>query len=79
MEPKIDAIAWYESLKEKVWWRDIGFNECYHLMQTTQRAHEAKATYWMNDVFGEGINLTELYEQCRILTLLKETYHGTKE
>lgn len=74
----IDAIAWYESIKHKVWWRDIGFNECFHLMKITKRAHDAGSKYFMNDALGDPINLTEIYEQCRIHYLLKET-HGNEK
>lgn len=75
----IDMMAWYETIKEKVWWRDIGFNECFSIMKNTQRAIEAKSKYYINSPMGDGLELTELYEQCRILRLLKEEYHGTKE
>jgi hypothetical protein len=68
----IDAVAWYESLRHKIWWRDIGFNECYHLMKITERAVAAGSKYYVQEMFGDELELTKIYEQCKILALLKE-------
>lgn len=65
-----DGMAFWESVKHKIWWRDIGYVECFNLMDICKRAIENNEKFWIQG--PENIELTELYEQCKILRILKD-------
>jgi hypothetical protein len=76
---QFDFLAWHDSIAEFMWWEDPDRRYSWHLLETTRRAHAAKSKYWLDDKMGrEPLDLTDLYEKIKLLTILKEDHHGTK-
>lgn len=74
---QFDGISFWESVKHKVWWRDIGFNECHHYSEMCQHALKHNEKFWLQG--PENIDLTEIYQQCKILALLKKDQNVTSQ
>ena len=70
---KFDFLAWHDSIKEFAWWEDASVDYSWHLLETTKRAHAAKSKYWLECRMGRApLDLTDLYEKVKILSLLQE-------
>ena len=68
--------CWVDELKTKIWWHDISKDFAYHLLRNTVRAHLDKSEYFFQGM--ENIELTKIYEQCKIISLLAKEYHGAQ-
>lgn len=66
--------CWVEELKTKIWWYDISKDFAYHLLRNTIRAHIAKAEYYFQGM--DNVELTKIYDQCKIISLLAKEYRG---
>jgi hypothetical protein len=75
---EIDDFAFMESVRAKVWWREIGFSEISQLRHICERAHKGNEKFWLQSPGNiHNIDLTEIFEQCKILQLLKEEHGNT--
>lgn len=72
-----DFALWRQMLIEELWWkRGICIDEAIHIYRATVNAWGHGAEYYANDPCGGSIDLTKLYEQCKIVSLLKKDHHG---
>jgi hypothetical protein len=76
----INGFDFADSLQSKVWWREVGFIESNHLINAAERALKNNERLWLNSPTGEEhIDLTKIYEQCKMLQLLRENYGTEKQ
>jgi hypothetical protein len=68
--------CWVEELKTKIWWFDISEEFAYHLLRNTLRAHKANAEYFFQGL--ENVELTKIFDQCKLVSILAKETHGTE-
>ena len=74
MSLSFDFLAWHQSIREFAWWEDASMDYSWHLLEVTKRAYEAGSQYWLQSrAGGAPLDLTDLYEKIKIVTILKET------
>ena len=68
-----DFLAWHDSIAEFMWWEEPSRDHTWHLLELTKRAYDEKKKFWLQCRMGrDPLDLTDLYEQIKILALLKE-------
>jgi hypothetical protein len=59
-------------LTEELWWKEVGPNYAIHLYQNTVGSWAAGMSYYAQDGVGGAVDLTKLYEQCKLVSILKK-------
>jgi hypothetical protein len=67
-----DFELWHEMLAEELWWKEICMNEAFHIYQNTVGAWGVGMNYYAQDGVGGAVDLTKLYEQCKLVSILKK-------
>ena len=72
-----DFGLWRQMLIDELWWkRDLCVDEVIHIYRTTVTAWGHGSKYHANDPVGGSVELTKIYEQCKLVSALKKDYHG---
>lgn len=53
-------------------------SEAFHIYQNTVTAWGFGRRYYSQDGIGGTVDLTKLYEQCKLVSLLKKDHHGNE-
>ena len=75
----MDFDLWRDMLSETVWWEKFTNNTAYAVYQRTVVVWGHGEKYYAHGPGGEQVELTELYEQCKMVSVLKNgiTEHET--
>lgn len=73
-----DFELWHQMLTEELWWKELCMNEAFHIYQNTVNAWGHGMLYYAQDGIGGAVDLTKLYEQCKLVSLLKKDHHGSQ-
>lgn len=65
---------WYNVLQDALYWETLNPDRAILLYKYVHRAYEKGYTYFVTGVKGEDIDLTKIYEQFKLLQLLKTDY-----
>ena len=79
MSQSFDFDLWHRMLTEELWWKQVSPNYAVHLFQNTVNAWGHGMSYYAQDGVGGAVDLTKLYEQCKLVSALKKDYHGKEE
>ena len=70
---QFDFLAWHDSIAEFMLWEEPSRDHTWYLLELTKRAYDEKKKFWLQCQMGrDPLDLTDLYEQIKILALLKE-------
>ena len=76
-QEQFDFLAWHDSIAEFMWWEEPSPRYTRYLLEMTKNAHDQKWKYHLQCRMGrEPLDLTDLYEKIKLLTLLKEDHNG---
>ena len=67
-----DFKLWYQMLKEEIWWKEVCPEYATHIYQNTVNAWGHGMNYYAQDGVGGAVDLTKLYEQCKLVSILKK-------
>jgi hypothetical protein len=67
----MDFHLWHTMLKDAVYWQDINERLAVDIYRRTVVAWGLGQQYYTHNGLNR-VNLTELYEQCKMLSILKE-------
>jgi hypothetical protein len=70
----MDFKLWHTVLTEAVYWQDINEHLAREILHRTAVAWAHDQTYYMQGV--ERVDLTKLYEQCKLIETIKGHHHG---
>lgn len=73
-----DFEIWHQMLTEELWCRKPTMSEAFHIYQNTVTAWGFGRRYYAQDGIGGTVDLTKLYEQCKLVSLLKKDHHGNE-
>ena len=62
---------WRDMLSEAVWWEKFDDDKAYAVYQRTVVISGTGQTYHAQGA-GQQVDLTKLYEQCKMLSILKD-------
>jgi len=79
MNQSFDFGLWHRMLTEELWWKKVSPDYATHLYQNTVNAWGHGMSYYSQDGVGGAVDLTKLYEQCKLVSALKKDYHGKEE
>lgn len=66
---------WHTMLQDAMWWeKNIHPDYAIILFQHTARAHIKGCRYYVNDPYGQNIDLTKIYEHCKLINALRTNY-----
>lgn len=68
--------CWYQTLVQEIWWYDISEEFAAHLLRNTIRAHKSKYEYFFQGL--ENIELTKIYDQCKLVSILAKDHNDEK-
>ena len=70
-----DFSLWHQMLTEALWWKEVCPDYAIHVYRNTVNAWGHGANYYAQDGVGGAVDLTKLYEQCKLVSLLKKDHH----
>jgi hypothetical protein len=70
----MDFKLWHTVLTEAVYWQDISEGMSMDILHRTAVAWAHDQTYYLQGV--ERVDLTKLYEQCKLIETIKGYNHG---
>lgn len=73
---KVFWTCWHQTLTEEIWWSDISEEFAYHLLRNTLRAHKANSEYFFQGM--DNVELTKIFDQCKLVSILAKETHGTE-
>ena len=76
-EIPMDIKLWRQLLTETVYWQEINDHMCLDILQRTALAWAHDQTYYLQSG-PERVDLTKLYEQYRLLSVLKGSNHDNE-
>jgi len=79
MSQSFDFALWHRMLTEELWWKKVSSDYAIHLYQNTVGSWAVGMNYYAQDGVGGAVDLTKLYEQCKLVSALKKDYHGKEE
>jgi hypothetical protein len=74
MSQSFDFDLWHNMLKESLWWKETSPEYAFHIYQNTVAAWGTGMHYYAQDGVGGAVDLTKLYEQCKLVSLLKKDH-----
>jgi hypothetical protein len=72
MSQSFDFGLWHCMLTEELWWKKVSPDYATHLYQNTVNAWGHGMSYYAQDGVGGAVDLTKLYEQCKLVSILKK-------
>ena len=74
MNLNINLQDWHRCVQDAMWWETLHPDHAILLYKYTSRAHNEGLQYFVNDPVGGQVDLTKIYEQFKILHLLKDKH-----
>ena len=71
----MDFKLWHQLLRETVYWQEINHDMAYDILHRTAVAWAHDQTYYLQSG-PERVDLTKLYEQYKLVNILKGNDHG---
>lgn len=72
MSQNFDFGLWHHMLTEELWWKKVSPDYANHVYQNTVNAWGHGMNYYAQDGVGGAVDLTKLYEQCKLISILKK-------
>jgi hypothetical protein len=76
MSQNFDFNLWHQMLVEELWWKQPSMDQAFHIYQNTVNAWGHGMNYYAQDGVGGAVDLTNLYEQCKLVSTLKGVSNG---
>jgi hypothetical protein len=68
--------CWLEEIRAKIYWHEVSDDFAWHLLENTVRAYLSKSEYYFQGM--DNVELTKIYQQCKIISILAKEEHGSE-